>query len=171
MKEQNLLCNFRVQTLDDWSDWIWFKDHCKTQGLTICRPLIAFIRAFRKFSEGIENQPELINSFPVVIQLKQQNTFVYSMEKPRRQPDLSSYIKNIFVTATSRAMADAYVLQKAQQLYLERQRTFCFKDFGELRHDRFRKIIQRLKKKGELVPKEPRSCPRFYMLLHPPRLE
>jgi len=167
MKPQNLLCNFRAQTLDDWKDWLWFKSQCKDQGLTICRPLVAFIRSYRKFVEGIDT-PEVVNAFPVVVQLKQQNTFVYSEVKPRRRPSLESYIKNIFVTATSKAMADAYVLQKAQQLYLEGQRTFCFKNFSELRHGRFRKIIQRLKQKNELVAMEPRTCPRFYTLMHPP---
>ena len=167
MSEQNLLCNFRAQTLDDWKDWLWFKNQCKDQGLTICRPLIAFIRSYRKFVEGID-KPEVVNAFPVVVQLKQQNTFVYSVEKPRRTPDLSRYIKNIFVTTISKAMADAYVLQKAQRLYLEGQKTFCFKDFSELRHGRFRKMVQRLRSKDEITTVEPRTCPRFYTLMNPP---
>jgi len=118
--------------------------------------------------EGID-KPEIVNAFPVVVNLKQQNTFVYSEVKPRRKPNIESYIKNIFVTGLSRAMAEAYVLQKAQQLYLEGQETFCFKDFGELKHVKFRKIVQRLKKKQEITPKEPRTCPRFYITPKEPR--
>ncbi|MFQ6064250.1 MAG: hypothetical protein ACE5L6_02125 [Candidatus Bathyarchaeia archaeon] len=165
------ICNFRAQTSEDWRDWKWFVHYCKSQGLTTCRPLIAFIRAFRRGMEGLSTaKPEVFNGFPVIVQLQQQNTFVYSLEKPRRTPDLSCYLRNNFVTATtSRRMAEAYVLQKAEWLYRRGQRTFCFRDFIELKHGTFRKLILSLKRHDEVIPVDPRTCPRFYMLATPPR--
>lgn len=169
-REKQQICNFRAQTADDWQDWKWFVDYCRTHGITTCRPLIAFIRAFRTGMEGLARaKPEVFNAFPVIVQLKQQNTFVYSVEKPRRTPDLSSYLRNNFVTATTgRRMAEAYVLEKAQWLFTRGQKTFCFRDYMELKHGTFRKLVLSLKKRDELIPLDPRTCPRFYMLSSPP---
>lgn len=116
--------------------------------------------------EGLaEAKPEVFNGFPVIVQLEQQNTFVYSVEKPRRTPDLTRYLRNNFVTATtSRRMAEAYVLEKAEWLFRRGQKTFCFRDFMELKHGTFRKLILSLKQRDEIIPVEPRTCPRFYML-------
>jgi hypothetical protein len=172
-QEQNLLCNFRAQTIEDFNSWEWYKEDCKKRGLTICRPIIALIRSYKKFVEGLESakseRPELINAFPVLVQLKQQNTFVWTVEKPRRMPNmksLSKYTKNTLGTTTT-GYVDSYILEKARYLWRKGQRTWCFLDFRELKHSTFRKAIMRLKEADEIEPIEPRSCPRFYSIKHP----
>ena len=177
-KQQELqphpICNFRAQTLDDWKDWRWFVDWCSKRGLTTCRPLIAFIRSFRRSMEGLEKgltekgKRELLNAFPLIIALEQQNTFVYSVEKFRRTPKPELFLKDTFRTGTIRTrMALSYVLEKARYMYRNGQRTFCFRDFAEIKHGHFRKLVAKLIKSNELLAVDPRSCPRFYMLLQP----
>jgi len=117
--------------------------------------------------EGI-NSPETLNAFPMIVQLKQQNTFVYSAITPRRQPKPNSYFKNYFVTFGSRGMAEAYVLQKARDLHKQGQRSFCFRDFHEIKPNSFKQIVFRLRNKGELTTMKPRTRPQFYTLMHPP---
>ena len=169
----NFLCNFRAQTLKDYKVWEWFKEDCKKRGLSICRPVIAFIQSYKKFIEGIEaikeERSEIINAFPLLIQIKQQNTFVWTVEKPRRLPNmktLSRYTRNTFGTTTT-PYIDSYILEKARYLWRKGQHTWCFKDFRELRHSTFRKAIVRLTKADEIEHIEPRSCPRFYCIKHP----
>ncbi|MFX0202722.1 MAG: hypothetical protein ACFFCW_41995 [Candidatus Hodarchaeota archaeon] len=128
---------------------------------------MANIRAFRKFVEGI-NTPETINAFPIIIQLKQQNTFVYSTVKPRREPKPNSYFRNSFATFSSRASTEAYILQKVQELWKKGQKSFCFKDFPEIKYESFKQLIFRLRKAEKVIPKEPRTNPRFYALMDPP---
>ena len=122
--------------------------------------------------EGLEKKDrrEVLNAFPLIIALEQQNTFVYSVEKPRRQqPDLLFFQDN-FRTATMKArMRLSYVLEKARYLHRSGQRTFCFRDFAEIKHSHFRKLIGKLKKSGHLAAMDPRTCPRFYRLVNPER--
>ena len=172
--QENPICNFRAQTIDDWVDWNWFKDWCKDQGLTTCRPLIAFIRSFRKSMEGLKEgleqkgKRELLNAFPLIVALDQQNTFVYSVDKFRRTPKLELFLKDNFRTGTiCTRMAVSYVLEKARYLLRNGQSTFCFRDFAEMKHGYFRKTIGRLRQSGEIATVEPRSCPRMYMLMYP----
>lgn len=174
-KSNKSLCNFRVQTQRDWENWIWFKNYCNDQGLTICRPLIAFIASFRKFAEGIETakgeRPELINAFPMLVQLKQQNTFVWSVDKPRRTPTDHS-LDRFANLSKKRAITigeyvDSYILDKARFMWMQGQRTFCFKDFIEIQHRKFRNAMSKLKRKKEIVPCTPRTNPRFYFLTDP----
>lgn len=175
--ETKKLCNFRTQTLDDWQDWQWFKHFCHANGITTCRPLIAFIRSFRRgmdgLKEGLERKQkrEVLNAFPLIIALEQQNTFVYSVEKPRRQPTSEQlFFKDNFRTATmSTRLRFSYILEKSQHLFKHGQKSFCFKDFAEIKHHHFRKLMVRLRKSGHIVTVEPRTCPRFYMLTSPPR--
>ena len=61
---------------------------------------------------------------------------------------------------TYRLAFEAYVLQRALQM----KRSFCFEDIPNLSHNHFKKIILRLKKKGYVVARNPRTCPRFYRL-------
>lgn len=159
------ICNFRVQTEQDWLDWEWFKSHCRKQGITTCRVLIAYIRSYRKFWESIDS-PEIINAFPLMIKMKQQNTFVYSIEKPRRLPNLSQYVNN-YLTVSNEAWVRSYILEKARFHWKKGQKSFCFKDYPEIKHQSFRHAILRLKQRKEVRAKEPRTCPRFYELLHP----
>lgn len=174
MTKRNLICNFRAQTEQDWEDWKWFVQWCKQSGITTCKPLIAFIRSFRRSMEGLieglekKGKREILNAFPLIIALDQQNTFVYSIEKPRRQkPDLL-FFRNNFRTATiPLRMRLSYVLEKARYYHKCGQRTFCFRDFAEIKHSHFRKIILRLKRNGDIIPLEPRTCPRFYRIVDP----
>ena len=171
MKEkQNLICNFRAQNDSDWDAWCWFKDYCSKNGITICRPLLAFVQTFRKSIEGLDQgkmeRPELINAFPVLIQLKQQNTFIYTMEKPRRSPTQTAF-GHKYGTATI-CYLDAYIENKARWLWNEKGlKHFMFKDFGEIKHATFRKAVSRMRKAGLLQATRPRSNPRTYFLTDP----
>jgi hypothetical protein len=54
----------------------------------------------------------------------------------------------------------AYVLNKARDL----TREFSYRDFLELKHDAFRRIILHLRRKGKIVANPQRTIPRFYFL-------
>jgi len=170
------ICNFRAQTDDDWTDWKWFVQWCKDSGITTCRPLIAFIRSFRRSMDGLiegleaRGKREILNAFHLIVALEQQNTFVYSVEKPRRQqPDLL-FFRNNFRTATiTSRMRLSYILEKARFLHKHIQKTFCFRDFAEIKHYQFRKLVLQLKRSGHIVAVEPRTNPRFYTLIDSPR--
>jgi len=169
-KTKNMICNFRAQNDSDWDTWCWFKDYCSKNGITICRPVLAFVQTFRKMIEGLDQgkmeRPELINAFPVLVQLKQQNTFIYQTEKPRRSPSQTAF-GHKYGTATIPYL-DSYIENKARWLWVTHGlRAFCFRDFGEINHATFRKAVCRMIKKGILQATLPRSNPRTYFLTDP----
>ena len=169
-KKENLICNFRAQNQSDWDTWNWFKDYCSKNGITICRPVLAFLQSFRKMAEGLEKakmeRPELINAFPVLIQLKQQNTFIYQTEKPRRSPTQTAFGHKYGTTTI--CYLDAYIENKARWLWSTHGlKHFCFLDFKEIKHATFRKAVCRMIKKELLQATRPRSCPRTYFLTDP----
>jgi len=43
-------------------------------------------------------------------------------------------------------------------------RSFSYRDFLELEHNSFRKIVLRLKKKGKIIALPQRTNPRYYVL-------
>mgnify|MGYP001158970818 CR=1 FL=1 len=174
--KRNLICNFRAQTIEDWDHWVWFKDWCQDRGLTTCRPVIAFISSFRRSIEGLEEglqkkgKRELLNAFPFIVALEQQNTFIYQLDKPRRTPKPTGdlFLRNNYRTITMTVRRRlSYILDKARYLTRQGQRTWCFRDFMEIQHCYFRKDMQRLIDSGEIVKVEPRTNPRFYMLIDP----
>lgn len=154
------ICNFRASTFEDYEEWLKFKRNCKTQGLDICHVNIGLIRAWNKAVEG-NLDPETITSSPNVVNVQMQNTFVYQPQRPRREPNppiISS--KNLFSGTITGLALEAYVTEKTREL----NRSVSFRDFMELDANLFRKTILRLRRKGKLLPLEPRSRPRFYIL-------
>jgi hypothetical protein len=95
-----------------------------------------------------------------VINLQQNNVFTYQVMKPRREPFSLSCVKPEFRRTFSSILFEAYVLQKARDL----NREFSFRDFLELEHDAFRRIVRRLRRKGKVVANPMRTCPRFFIL-------
>ena len=121
-------------------------------------------------AEGLDQakneRPELINAFPVLVQLRQQNTFIYSTEKFRRAPSNSEFGHKYGTTNSS--YLDNYIENKARWLWTEKGlKTFCFLDFREIKHSTFRKAICRMRKKGLIQSTKPRSNPRTYFLTDP----
>lgn len=52
-------------------------------------------------------------------------------------------------------------MEKAREL----NRSFSFKDFTEINHDLFRKLILELKKRNKVLPLKPRTNQQFYILI------
>lgn len=157
---KNLICNFRAPNLEFYGIWQEFKQWCKDNGLDVCRVTLSNIASFMKAVESIPDPEQMITAKGQVNIIQQQNTFVYPVGKPRREPIRLNCSKPEFSGTISRAAFEAYVMEKARDL----KRSFCFRDFAELNHNSFRKIILRLKKKGKIIPLPLRTNPRFYIL-------
>jgi len=156
---KNLICNFRAPTLDDYLEWRDYVKVVKDQGLDVCRVTLSLTRAFK---EGLKNglKSVQIQGNQQVINISMQNSFVYQVTKPRREPYDLSCVKPEFRKTFSSLLYEAYVLNKAREL----NHAFCFRDFLELKPDAFRRIVRRLKRKGKILPFPQRTCPQFYFL-------
>ena len=97
---------------------------------------------------------------PEIIFIEQQNNFYYQVSKPRREPLKFNCAKKGFSRTISSLAAEAYVTEKARTL----ESSFSFRDFLELGHATFRKIVLRLKKKERIVALPKRTIPRYYIL-------
>ena len=95
-----------------------------------------------------------------LINIQQNNVFQYQVSKPRREPYDLSCVRREFQKTISSVLFEAYVLNKARDL----TREFSYRDFLELKHDAFRRIILRLRRKGKIVANPQRTVPRFYFL-------
>ena len=92
--------------------------------------------------------------------IQQNNVFQYQVSKPRLEPYDLSCVRKEFQRTISSVLFDAYVLNKAREL----TREFSYRDFLELKHDAFRRIVLRLRRKGKIVANPQRTLPRFYFL-------
>ena len=156
---RNYICNFRAPDLEHYQTWLDFKEAVRSRGLDICYITLSLCQAWLK---SIEEGTAIcqITTPTQVINLQQQNTFVYSVQKPRREPLPSFCTKREYPrTLRSRAL-QAYITEKARDM----QQSFSFRDFPELGHDLFRKCILKLKKRKKILPLPPRTNPRFYIL-------
>ena len=159
MDRRNFICNFRAPDQERHQIWLDFKEVVQSRGLDICFVILALCQAWLKSIEQATATCQ-VTTPSQVINLQQQNTFVYSVQKPRRKPpELISSGKAPCRTITSR-LYQAYVLEKARDL----QRSFSFRDFLELGHGLFRKYALELKRRGKIFPLQPRTNPRFYIL-------
>lgn len=161
-KKKDLICNFRAPDLAHYELWQRFKRWCQDHGLDVCRVALSQIDAFMQAVEAPskEAKVKLTTALGQLIDIEQHNTFIYSVEKPRRVPIALDCAKPEFQrTITSRA-SEAYVLEKAREL----KRSFSYRDFLELGHVSFRKIVMRLKTRGKIVALPQRSNPRYYVL-------
>jgi hypothetical protein len=74
--------------LEQYQLWQRFKDWTKENGLDVCRVTLNAVAAFMKAVEGSSDPEQLKTAKGQVIIIQQQNSFVYSVEKPRREPIL-----------------------------------------------------------------------------------
>jgi len=153
---RNLICNFRAPNEDLFKRWKTFVQWAKDNGYDVCHITLSLVDSFML---GIEGKSQL--RLPQqTINIQMQNNFLYQVEKPRRIPFSLDCVKPEFQKTFSSSLFEAYVLSKARDL----NREFCFRDFLELKHDSFRRIVLRLRRKGKIIANPIRSNPRFYYL-------
>lgn len=122
----------------------------------MCHLTLSLADSFMKGMEGAAQ----IRTGKQVINIQQNNVFQYQVSKPRREPYDLSCVRREFQKTISSSLFEAYVLNKARDL----TREFSYRDFLELKHDAFRRIILRLRRKGKIVANPQRTVPRFYFL-------
>lgn len=163
---KNLICNFRAPDLEQYELWQHFKEWCKDNGLDVCRVTLDQVAAFMKAVEassglgGASSPKQLATAKGQVIIVQQQNSFVYSVEKPRREPYSVNCVKPKFQRTISSVLFEGYVENKARRLGGE----FSYRDFMELKYDSFRRIVVRLKRKGVIIAHPQRSIPQIFIL-------
>jgi hypothetical protein len=94
------------------------------------------------------------------VNIQQNNVFQYQVSKPRREPYDLSCVRKEFQRTISSVLFEAYFLNEARDL----TREFSYRDFLELKHDAFRRIVLRLKRKGKIEANPQRTVPQFYFL-------
>lgn len=155
-QRRQLMCNFRAPSLKEYGQWQKFKLYVKREGLDICRVTIGLTNAFLAGVNGsaaVQGQGQTVN-------IQMNNQFLYQVPKPRREPYSIDCVKSEFRRTLSSVLFEAYVLNKAREL----TREFSYRDFLELRHDAFRRIVLRLRRKGKIMANPQRTMPRFYFL-------
>lgn len=156
VQPKNLICNFRAPNLLEYQRWKAYVQWAKDNGMDICHLTLSLTDSFMK---GIEGAAQVRNGKQVV-NIQQNNIFQYQVSKPRREPFSLDCVKPEFRRTFSSILFEAYVLVKARDL----TREFSYRDFLELKHDAFRRIILRLRRKGKIVANPQRTVPRFYFL-------
>jgi len=159
-EKSNLICNFKAPDKKHFSIWLEFKEEVKDSGLDICYVALSLFQAWLKAVKSVETATFRIGSPITIINLQQENHFEYIVAKPRRLP-LPSFCTSKRMSGTLRSRAlQAYICEKAREL----NRSFSFFDFPELGHSLFRKLVLELRKRGKILPLEPRTNPRLYAL-------
>ncbi len=156
IKPKNLICNFRAPGMTEFQAWKKYVAWAQENGLDVCHLTLSLVDAFMKGIEGSST----VQSGKQSITIMQSNSFQYQVMKPRREPFSMSCVKEEFRRTFSVVLFEAYVLEKARQI----TREFSYMDFLELKHDAFRRIVLRLKRKGKIIANPRRSVPRFYIL-------
>ena len=153
---KNLICNFRAPNLMQYQRWKAYVQWVKDNGMDVCHVTLNLTDAFMK---GTDAAAEVRNGAQVV-NIQHNNVFQHQVSKPRREPYDLSCVRKEFQRTISSVLFDAYVLNKAREL----TREFSYRDFLELKHDAFRRIVLRLRRKGKIVANPQRTLPRFYFL-------
>jgi hypothetical protein len=156
---KNYICNIRAPDKEWYQVWLDFKEEVKNLGLDNCFVALTLFKAWLKARKNTISVSQ-INTASQIILIYQTNAFNYNVEKPRRerfQPDCSPNLPKC--TICSKAF-QAYIIEKAREL----NRSFSFKDYPEINHDLFRKLILELKKRGKVLPLSSRTNPRFFIL-------
>jgi hypothetical protein len=156
VQPKNLICNFRAPNLEEFQRWKAYVQWAKDNGMDVCHLTLSLTNSFMKGTEGaaqVRNEKQVVN-------IQQNNIFQYQVSKPRREPYDLSCVKREYQKTISSVLFEAYVLNKARDL----TREFSYRDFLELKHDAFRRIILRLRRKGKIVANPQRTVPRFYFL-------
>ncbi len=136
--------------------WQNYKQFIKDQGLDVCFVTLCLAESFMK--NGKESSE--FKHIGAQVSMIMHNNFAYQVQRPRQEPFALSCVKPEFRRTFSSILFQAYVLQKASKL----GREFSYLDFLELEHDAFRRIIMRLKRKGEILTSPVRTVPQFYYL-------
>jgi len=158
-QRQNLFCNFRAPNQEWHQVWLDLKEETKSQGLDICYVVLSLCRTWLKAQKEVQATCQ-IKTNSQVITIYQTNTFNYNVQKPRRERFQIDCSKNKpKCTLCSRAF-QAYITEKARELDM----SFSFKDFPEINHDLFRKLILELKKRRKILALKPRTNQRLYIL-------
>lgn len=156
---KNRICNFRAPD-DEWFKvWIEFQGTTKSLGLDICHVALSLFKAWIEAHKTGIGYLEIGNSANMIF-VWQTNEFNYNVGKPRRERFQMDCSKNLpKCTLCSRAF-QAYIVESAREL----DRSFSFRDFLEINHDQFRKLILVLKKRQKILPMFPRANPETYIL-------
>jgi hypothetical protein len=156
---QNFHCNFRAPNKKWFQVWLELKEATKTMGLDICFVVLTLCRAWLKaLKEG--NSSCQLETKSQMIFLCQANTFNYNVQKPRRERFQRDCSKNLPKCTLCSKAFQAYIIDKVRDL----NRSFSFKDFLEINHDLFRKLILELRNRHKILPLTPRTNPEFYIL-------
>ena len=155
-QQKNLICNFRAPSEKEYGEWQEYKEYVKGQGLDVCRVTIGLTNGFMA---GVKGATEVYGKQQIV-NIQQNNQFLYQVKQPHREPYSLNCVKPEFRRTFSSILFEAYVLNKAREI----DREFSFRDFLELKHDAFRRIVIRLKRKGKIMANPQRTIPRFYIL-------
>lgn len=147
------MCSFRAPDQAHFEDWQRFRDQCKSQGMDICRVVFFYIQAHLTGTAEVKAPGLTIN-------LQQNNTFSYEVQKSRREPYDLNCSPNFNQRTISSMAHEALVMEHAREL----PRSFSYRDFPYLSHNSFRKIVLRLRSKGKIVPLPHRTNPRYYVL-------
>ena len=155
--QKSLVCTFKAPSQEKRKVWSDYCQAVKDDGLDICRVTIGFAEAYlaAQKGEGVEFKTEQGKTI-----IEQHNVFTYQISKPRREPYSLECVKLEFRRTFSSLLFEAYVIEKARTI----SREFSFRDFLELKHDAFRRIVLRLKRKGKIIAHPQRTNPRFYIL-------
>jgi hypothetical protein len=153
---KNLICNFRAPNLQLYQRWKAYVQWAKDNGQDVCHLTLSLTDAFMKGNEAAA----LVNSGKQVINIQQNNIFQYQVQKPRREPYSLDCVKPEFQRTFSGVLFEAYVLNKAREI----MREFSYRDFLELKHDAFRRIVLRLRQKGKVIANPQKTRPQFYFL-------
>ena len=141
VQPKNLICNFRAPNLVEFQHWKAYVQWAKDNGQDVCHLTLNLADGFMK---GIEGAAQVRNGQQVV-NIQQNNVFQYQVSKPRREPYDLSCVRREYQRTISSVLFEAYVLNKARDL----TREFSYRDFLEIKHDAFRRIILRLSAKAK----------------------
>ena len=153
---KNLICNFRAPNLEEFARWKEFVQWAKDNGMDVCHLTLSLTDSFMK---GVEGSAQ-VRGAGQVINIQQNNTFQYQVQKPWREPYSLDCVKPEYQRTFSSVLFETYVLNKAREM----TREFSYRDFLELKHDAFRRIVLRLKQKGKVIAHPQKTHPQFYFL-------
>jgi hypothetical protein len=153
---KNFICNFRAPNLQQYQRWKAYVQWAKDNGLDVCHLTLSLTDAFMKGNEAAA----LVNTGKQVINIQKNNVFQYQVQKPRRQPYSLDCVKPEYQRTFSSVLFEAYVLNRAREI----TREFIYRDFLELKHEAFRRIVLRLRQKGKVIANPQKTHPQFYFL-------
>jgi hypothetical protein len=142
--------------MDEFIRWKQYVQWAKDKGMDVCHLTLSLTDAFMAGQKGAAE----VRTAGQVVNIQQVNNFQYQVSHPRREPYSLDCVKEEYQRTFSSSLFEAYVRDKARRI----QDEFSYRDFLELKHDSFRRIILRLRQKGDVVANPKRTLPRFYYL-------